>query len=152
MRWRQTRVTPWNVGIFPIFSSFLKPLCRVSPKFQSRRSDTDLFALFQHFAVSCPARLLHCRAILRARGVPLDLCLCHTLPQCVTLCHSGLPLDLCSGATLLYHTEASSKTTTLCHTQFNSISWCGVLWRSRLVPWADNYYWGPPLQSVGTAQ
>ena len=91
MRWRQTRVTPWNVGICPFFFSFLKPLCRVSPKFQSRRSDTDLFALFQHFAVSCPARLLHCRAILRARGVPLDLCLCHTLPQCVTLCHSALP-------------------------------------------------------------
>ena len=65
----------WNAEICPS-----KPLCRVSPKFQSRRSATELFTvsrsalvlrLLHSIAVSL---LLHCHAMLRARGVPLDLC------------------------------------------------------------------------------
>ena len=73
----------WNAEICPS-----KPLCRVSPKFQSRRSATELFTvsrsalvlrLLHSIAVSL---LLHCHAMLRARGVPLDLCgpqLCRAL-------------------------------------------------------------------------
>ena len=73
----------WNAEICPS-----KPLCRVSPKFQSRRSATELFTvsrsalvlrLLHSIAVSL---LLHCHAMLRARGVPLDLCAgSHTVPH-----------------------------------------------------------------------
>ena len=73
----------WNAEICPS-----KPLCRVSPKFQSRRPATELFTvsrsalvlrLLHSIAVSL---LLHCHAMLRARGVPLDLCAgSHTVPH-----------------------------------------------------------------------
>ena len=60
-----------------------KPLCRVSLKFQGRRSATELFTVSRSSSallpLSCTALLsllllLHCHAMLCARGVPLDLC------------------------------------------------------------------------------